>query len=66
MKANWIKMYDKHGCVLGVETVINDPYEFKVRRRGKKKGGRGNGRVPPAQGGGLALLNQKFAGRRRA
>jgi len=25
MKANWIKMYDKHGCVLRVETVINDP-----------------------------------------
>src|SRR4029450_3500469 len=33
MKANWIRMYDKHGCVLRVETVINDPYEFKVRRR---------------------------------
>src|SRR5215468_10702417 len=33
LKANWINMYDKHGCVLGVETVINDPYEFKVRRR---------------------------------
>lgn len=38
MKANWIKMYDKHGCVLRVETVINDPYEFKVRRQGKRKG----------------------------
>src|SRR5437899_1920552 len=25
MKANWIKMYDKHGCALRVETVINDP-----------------------------------------
>ena len=22
MKGNWIKMYDKHGCVLRVETVI--------------------------------------------
>jgi hypothetical protein len=33
MKANWIKMYDKYGCVLRVETVINNPYEFKVRRR---------------------------------
>jgi hypothetical protein len=33
MKENWIKMYDKHGCVLRVETVINNPYEFKVRRR---------------------------------
>ena len=29
MKANWIKMYDKHGCVLRVETVINDPYELR-------------------------------------
>jgi hypothetical protein len=29
MKANWIRMYDKHGCVLRVETVINDPYESK-------------------------------------
>lgn len=38
MKANWIKMYDKHGCVLRVETVINDPGEFKVRRRGHRKG----------------------------
>ena len=36
MKKNWIKMYDKHGCVLRVETVINNPYEFKVRRHGKR------------------------------
>ena len=28
----WIKMYDK-GTVLRVETVINDPEEFRVRRR---------------------------------
>ena len=38
MKKNWIKMYDNHGCVLRVETVINNPYEFKVRRHGKRKG----------------------------
>lgn len=38
MKENWIKMYDKFGCVLRIETVINRPYEFKVRRRGKRKG----------------------------
>jgi hypothetical protein len=31
-KRNWIKMYDKFGCVLRVETVINQPREFKVRR----------------------------------
>jgi hypothetical protein len=40
MKANWIRMYDKHGCVLRVETVINDPYEFKVRRRAGRRGRR--------------------------
>jgi hypothetical protein len=32
VKRNWIKMYDKHGRVLRVETVINQPREFKVRR----------------------------------
>ncbi len=38
MKSNWIKMYDKHGLVLRIETVINDPREFKIRRRCKKNG----------------------------
>lgn len=38
MKQNWIKMYDKQGCVLRVETVINNPREFKVRRHGKRNG----------------------------
>jgi hypothetical protein len=38
IKQNWIKMYDKHGRLLRVETVINRPYEFKVRRRGIRKG----------------------------
>lgn len=32
VKRNWIKMYDKHGRVLRVETVINQTREFKVRR----------------------------------
>jgi len=31
-------MYDKHGCVLRVETVINHPYEFRVRRERKRNG----------------------------
>ncbi len=31
-------MYDKFGCVLRIETVINNPREFKVRRSGKQKG----------------------------
>jgi hypothetical protein len=37
-KGNWIKMYDKATTVLRIETVINDPYQFKVRRRGMKAG----------------------------
>jgi hypothetical protein len=32
MKTNRLKMYDKAGCVLRIETVINNPYEFRVRR----------------------------------
>jgi len=32
-KMNWIKMYDKAGSVLRVETVINEPEAFKVRNR---------------------------------
>jgi hypothetical protein len=41
VKENWLKMYDKAGLVLRVETVINNPEEFRVRkkvtRKGKKK-----------------------------
>jgi hypothetical protein len=32
MKANKLKMYDKAGIVLRIETTINDPTEFRVRR----------------------------------
>jgi hypothetical protein len=32
MKRNWLKMYDKLGRLLRVETVINQPGEFKVLR----------------------------------
>ena len=31
VKENWLKMYDKAGLVLRVETVINNPEEFRVR-----------------------------------
>ena len=37
MKFNWIKMYDK-GTVLRVETVINNPEEFRVRWRVRRQG----------------------------
>ena len=32
MQRNWLKMYDKFGLILRVETVINQPGEFKVFR----------------------------------
>src|SRR5499427_4171426 len=32
VKNNWLKMYDKFGWVLRIETVINNPREFRVRR----------------------------------
>lgn len=38
VKSNWIKMYDKHGLVLRVETVINDPKDFRVRRKSIRNG----------------------------
>jgi hypothetical protein len=42
VKGNWIKMYNKHGIVLRIETVINRPREFRtfrLSRRGRKGGG---------------------------
>lgn len=33
VKQNWLKMYDKAGLVLRVETVINNPQEFRVRKQ---------------------------------
>jgi hypothetical protein len=46
MKQNWIKMYDKAGLVLRVETVINQPEEFRVRRRVCRRGERRTEWVP--------------------
>jgi hypothetical protein len=40
MKRNAIKMYDKDGRVLRIETVINDPTEFRVHRAQQKQDGR--------------------------
>ena len=40
MKNNWLKMYDKFGMVLRIETVINDPREFRVRRSRVRAGRR--------------------------
>jgi hypothetical protein len=38
VKENWLKMYDKAGLVLRVETVINNPEEFKVRKKVIRQG----------------------------
>lgn len=35
---NSIKMYDKQGCVLRIETTINDPRMFKVFREATREG----------------------------
>jgi hypothetical protein len=40
VKGNWLKMYDKFGLILRVETVINQPREFSVRRRRTRNGQR--------------------------
>lgn len=37
---NSIKMYDKQGCVLRIETTINNPRRFRVRRWGTLHGQR--------------------------
>jgi hypothetical protein len=50
MSRNWIKMYDKFGHVLRVETVINQPREFRVRRRVTRNGRRVSCWVPMIKG----------------
>ncbi|MGZ3357346.1 MAG: hypothetical protein ACXVBO_21190 [Isosphaeraceae bacterium] len=39
MKSNWLKMYDKFGLILRVETVINSPKEFWVYRMQRHRNG---------------------------
>jgi hypothetical protein len=39
MRNNWLKMYDKLGLMLRVETVINQPGEFKVFRECRHRDG---------------------------
>lgn len=38
VEENSIKMYDKQGCVLRIETTINNPRRFKVRRPATRNG----------------------------
>jgi hypothetical protein len=50
VKGNWIKMYDKFGRVLRIETVINQPREFRVRRWSTRQGVRRLGWFPLNKG----------------
>jgi hypothetical protein len=47
---NWIKMYDKFGRILRIETVINDPHGFLIRRHGVRQGKRVIGWFPMTKG----------------
>lgn len=47
---NSIKMYDKHGCLLRIETTINNPRRFKVRRLATRGGRRGRTWIPMRKG----------------
>jgi len=51
MKKNWLKMYDKLGRLLRIETVINQPGEFKVfRERQHRDGSKSMGWYPMCKG----------------
>jgi hypothetical protein len=39
MKKNWLKMYDKFGLILRIETVINQPGEFTIYRQCQHRDG---------------------------
>jgi hypothetical protein len=39
LKGNWLKMYDKFALILRIETVINQPGEFKVYRECQHRDG---------------------------
>jgi hypothetical protein len=51
MKRNWRKMDEKAGWVLRVETVINDPEEFRGRRRVRRRDRRRTEWVPLRKSG---------------
>lgn len=50
VEENSIKMYDKQGSVLRIETTINNPQRFKVRRTVTRKGRRVRQWVPMRKG----------------
>jgi hypothetical protein len=62
MGMNWLKMYDKLGLMLRVETVINQPGEFKVYRDcHHRDGSKTKGWFPMCKGVGNMHHYQKHA-----
>jgi hypothetical protein len=69
LKNNWLKMYDKLGLLLRIETVINQPGEFKVFRECSHRDGstslgwyrmcKGVGNLPHYQSHALSC-NQRY------
>ncbi len=50
VEENSIKMYDKQGCVLRIETTINNPRRWRVWRRATRKGKRCKAWIPMRRG----------------
>ncbi|HHT9109159.1 MAG TPA: hypothetical protein ACFYD9_10980 [Candidatus Wunengus sp. YC64] len=50
VEENSIKMYDKQGCVLRIETTINNPRRFKVYREVERKGQKQKAWIPMRKG----------------
>ncbi len=50
VEENSIKMYDKQGVVLRIETTINNPRRFKVYRETYRQGQRGKAWIPMRKG----------------
>jgi hypothetical protein len=50
VEENSIKMYDKQGCVLRIETTINHPRRWKVRRTATRGGRRQKAWLPMRKG----------------
>ena len=63
VKENWLKMYDKDGSVLRVEMVINNPEEFKVRKKVSRKNKRVLEWVSMRKGVAYLSATGKFPGR---
>jgi len=62
MTRNWLKMYNKFGLILRVETVINRPQEFSVyRTRHHRDGSTSQGYFPMNKDTGSLILYQEQA-----